>query len=153
MRRHLSDAISNNSKRSMMPAGHHSDSDSTLLPLPKSAITWFGGIFARLREKWLLGCWTNWRIIVYNYWRGWSDLKRMRLILETQTIYERMWWRCYLILFTFVFQQRMSFGMTQTNLYTLSVHKDLKNIFYLQNMYYPIVLGKLWSHFSPYCYK
>ena len=32
----------------MMPAGHHSDSDSTLLPLPKSAITWFGGIFARL---------------------------------------------------------------------------------------------------------
>ena len=38
----------NNSKRSMMPAGHHSDSDSTLLPLPKSAITWFGGIFARL---------------------------------------------------------------------------------------------------------
>ena len=42
------DAILNNSKRSMMPAGHHSDSDSTLLPLPKSAITWFGGIFARL---------------------------------------------------------------------------------------------------------
>ena len=42
------DAISNNSKRSMMPAGHHSDSDSTLLPLPKSSITWFGGIFARL---------------------------------------------------------------------------------------------------------
>ena len=32
----------------MMPAGHHSDSDSTLLPLPKSTITWFGGIFARL---------------------------------------------------------------------------------------------------------
>ena len=32
----------------MMPAGHHSDSDSTILPLPKSAITWFGGIFARL---------------------------------------------------------------------------------------------------------
>ena len=32
----------------MMPAGHHSDSDSTLLPLPKSSITWFGGIFARL---------------------------------------------------------------------------------------------------------
>ena len=32
----------------MMPDGHHSDSDSTLLPLPKSAITWFGGIFARL---------------------------------------------------------------------------------------------------------
>ena len=32
----------------MMPGGHHSDSDSTLLPLPKSAITWFGGIFARL---------------------------------------------------------------------------------------------------------
>ena len=32
----------------MMPAGHHSYSDSTLLPLPKSAITWFGGIFARL---------------------------------------------------------------------------------------------------------
>ena len=32
----------------MMPAGHHSDSDSTLLPLPKSAITWLGGIFARL---------------------------------------------------------------------------------------------------------
>ena len=31
-----------------MPAGHHSDSDSTLFPLPKSAITWFGGIFARL---------------------------------------------------------------------------------------------------------
>ena len=31
-----------------MPAGHHSDYDSTLLPLPKSAITWFGGIFARL---------------------------------------------------------------------------------------------------------
>ena len=42
------DAILNNSKRSMMPAGHHSDSDSTLLPLPKSAITWLGGIFARL---------------------------------------------------------------------------------------------------------
>ena len=42
------DAILNNTKRSMMPAGHHSDSDSTLLPLPKSAITWFGGIFARL---------------------------------------------------------------------------------------------------------
>ena len=42
------DAILNNSKCSMMPAGHHSDSDSTLLPLPKSAITWFGGIFARL---------------------------------------------------------------------------------------------------------
>ena len=42
----------------MMPAGHHSNSDSTLLPLPKSAITWFGGIFARLREKCLLGCWT-----------------------------------------------------------------------------------------------
>ena len=41
------DAILNNSKRSMMPAGHHSDSDYTLLPLPKSAITWFGGIFAR----------------------------------------------------------------------------------------------------------
>ena len=35
----------NNSKRSTMPAGHHSDSDSTLLPLPKSAIIWFGGIF------------------------------------------------------------------------------------------------------------
>ena len=35
----------------MMPAGHHSDSDSTLLPLPKSAITWVGGIFARLREN------------------------------------------------------------------------------------------------------
>ena len=32
----------------MMPAGHHSDCDSTLLPLPKSSITWFGGIFARL---------------------------------------------------------------------------------------------------------
>ena len=32
----------------MMPAGHHSDSDYTLLPLPKSAITWLGGIFARL---------------------------------------------------------------------------------------------------------
>ena len=32
----------------MMPAGYHSDSDSTLLPLPKSSITWFGGIFARL---------------------------------------------------------------------------------------------------------
>ena len=43
----------------MMPAGYHSDSDSTLLPLPKSAITWFGGIFARLREKYLLGCWTK----------------------------------------------------------------------------------------------
>ena len=42
------DAILNISKRSMMPAGHHSDSDSTLLPLPKSAITWLGGIFARL---------------------------------------------------------------------------------------------------------
>ena len=41
-----------------MPAGHHLDSDSTLLPLPKSAITWFGGIFARLREQCLLGCWT-----------------------------------------------------------------------------------------------
>ena len=54
-------AILNNSKRSMMPAGHHSDSDSTLLPLPKSAKTWFGGIFARLREKYLLGCWTNFR--------------------------------------------------------------------------------------------
>ena len=53
------DAILNNSKRSMMPAGHHSDSDSTLLPLPKSAITWFGGIFARLRGKCLLGCWTR----------------------------------------------------------------------------------------------
>ena len=26
------DAILNNSKSSMMPAGHHSDSDSTLLP-------------------------------------------------------------------------------------------------------------------------
>ena len=36
----------------MMPAGHvaghHPDSDSTLLSLLKSAITWFGGIFARL---------------------------------------------------------------------------------------------------------
>ena len=32
----------------MMPAGHHSNSDPTLLPLPKSSITWFGGIFARL---------------------------------------------------------------------------------------------------------
>ena len=32
----------------MMPAGYHSDSDSTLLPLQKSAITWFGGTFARL---------------------------------------------------------------------------------------------------------
>ena len=33
----------------MMPvAGHHSDSDSTLLPLPKSGTTWFGDIFARL---------------------------------------------------------------------------------------------------------
>ena len=42
------DAILNNSKRSMMPAGHHSNSDSTLLHLPKSSITWFGGIFARL---------------------------------------------------------------------------------------------------------
>ena len=42
------DAILNNQKCSMMPAGHHSDSDSTLLPLPKSSITWFGGIFARL---------------------------------------------------------------------------------------------------------
>ena len=42
----------------MMPAGHHSDSDSTLLPLPKSAITWFGGIFARLRGKCIPGCWT-----------------------------------------------------------------------------------------------
>ena len=39
-----------------MPAGHHSDSDSTLLPLPKSAITWFGGIFTRLRGQFLLGC-------------------------------------------------------------------------------------------------
>ena len=53
------DAILNNSKRSMMLAGHHSYSDSTLLPLPKSAITWFGGIFARLWEKCLLGCWTT----------------------------------------------------------------------------------------------
>ena len=42
------DAILNNSKRSMIPAGHHSDSDSTVFPLPKSSITWFGGIFARL---------------------------------------------------------------------------------------------------------
>ena len=42
------DAILNNSKCSIMPAGRHSDSDSTLLPLPKSAVTWFGGIFARL---------------------------------------------------------------------------------------------------------
>ena len=32
----------------MMPAWHHADSDSTVLPLPKSVITWFGGIFARL---------------------------------------------------------------------------------------------------------
>ena len=32
----------------MMPAGHHSDSDSTVLPLPKSPITWLGGIFASL---------------------------------------------------------------------------------------------------------
>ena len=38
----------------MMPAGQYSDSDSTLLPLPKSAITLFGGIFARLRGKCLL---------------------------------------------------------------------------------------------------
>ena len=37
------DAILNNSTRSMMPYGHHLDSDSTLLPLTKSAITWFGG--------------------------------------------------------------------------------------------------------------
>ena len=43
----------------MMPAGHPSDSDYTLLPLPKSAITWFGGIFARLRGKCLLGCRTT----------------------------------------------------------------------------------------------
>ena len=48
----------NNSKRSMMPVGHHSDSDFTLLPLPKPAITWFGCIFARLSGKCLLGCWT-----------------------------------------------------------------------------------------------
>ena len=39
----------------MMSAGHHSDSDSTLLPLPKSTITWFGGIFARSSEKCPLG--------------------------------------------------------------------------------------------------
>ena len=36
--RHLG-AILKNSKRSKMPAGHHSDSDSTLLPLLKSTIT------------------------------------------------------------------------------------------------------------------
>ena len=42
LRRHLE-----NSKRSKMPAGHHSDSDSTLLSLLKSTITCFGGIFAR----------------------------------------------------------------------------------------------------------
>ena len=30
-------------------AGYHSDSDHTLLPLPKSAITWFGSISARLK--------------------------------------------------------------------------------------------------------
>ena len=59
------DAILNNSKRSMMPAGHHSDSDSTLLPLPKSSITWLGGIFARLPPlaarlfmAWVM--WTMW---------------------------------------------------------------------------------------------
>ena len=34
-------------QRSKMPAGHHSDSDSTLLPLLKSTLTCFGGIFAR----------------------------------------------------------------------------------------------------------
>ena len=32
----------------MMLAWHHSDSGSTLHPLPKSSITWFGGIFSRL---------------------------------------------------------------------------------------------------------
>ena len=42
----------------MMPAGHHSDSDATLLPLPKSAITWFV-------KKCLLGCWTiSWILYV-----------------------------------------------------------------------------------------
>ena len=30
------------------PSRHHSYYDSTLLPLPKSSITWLGGIFARL---------------------------------------------------------------------------------------------------------
>ena len=42
------DALLNNSKRSLMPGGHHSDSDSTLLPPSSSAITWFGGNLARL---------------------------------------------------------------------------------------------------------
>ena len=42
------DAILDFSKRSMMPARHHADPDSTPLPVPKSAITCLGGIFARL---------------------------------------------------------------------------------------------------------
>ena len=45
------DAILNNSTRSMKPAGHHSDSDSALLPLLKSAITWFGGILQGWRKN------------------------------------------------------------------------------------------------------
>ena len=45
----------------MMPAGHHSDSDYTLLPLPKSAVTWLGGIFAR-SSLWLLDYETSCRI-------------------------------------------------------------------------------------------
>ena len=49
----------NNSERSMMTAGHHSESEYTLLPLPKSTITWFGGILSRLRGECLLGCLTT----------------------------------------------------------------------------------------------
>ena len=46
------DAILNNSKRSMMPAGHQSDSDSTLLSLTKSAITWIWAyLAAELAQK------------------------------------------------------------------------------------------------------
>ena len=44
----------------MMPAGHHSDSDSTLLPLPKSSITWFGGIFCKVTPS---GCCTRGLIV------------------------------------------------------------------------------------------
>ena len=41
-------AILNFSKRSMIPARYHADPDSACLPLPKSAKSCCGGIFARL---------------------------------------------------------------------------------------------------------
>ena len=82
-------AILNFSKCSMIPARHHADPHSTWLPLPKSAKTCCGGIFARLPRFVASGNQTNikWPKDHQNQAR----VCRKRFILESPWSWQPSW--------------------------------------------------------------